>query len=183
VILNPIELEDRLLWADGVISVSPEKLSQFIFKLASKNELTKLAVTESTAAVQEYNLLSDIKIEVKTEILDNLFPPKWNLPETYKYLDIDEFLIGLSDRIEQDELYDVRVQRLSYEIYLFKKLQLDEFLRMLIYVVDRLVETKSVWGVGRGSSCSSYLLFLLGLHEVDSVRYEIDVNDFIKEEN
>jgi DNA polymerase III alpha subunit len=37
-----------------------------------------------------------------------------------------------------------------------------------------------VWGVGRGSSCSSYLLYLLGLHEVDVVKYDVDISDFIR---
>jgi len=51
----------------------------------------------------------------------------------------------------------------------------------LIYVVDVLNEKNVVWGVGRGSSCSSYLFYLLGLHEVDSVRYDVEITDFLHE--
>jgi DNA polymerase III alpha subunit len=50
----------------------------------------------------------------------------------------------------------------------------------LIYVIDVMTEKNVVWGVGRGSSCSSYLLYLLGLHEVDPVKYEIEISDFLR---
>ena len=86
------------------------------------------------------------------------------------------------DRIERDDLYEERVERLSSEIWLFKSEKLDEVLRVLIYVVDTMREKNVIWGVGRGSSCSSYLLYLLGLHEVDPVRYQIEVTDFIRQE-
>jgi len=50
----------------------------------------------------------------------------------------------------------------------------------LIYVLDVMREKKVIWGVGRGSSCSSYLLYLLGLHEVDPVKYDVEFTDFIR---
>ena len=37
-----------------------------------------------------------------------------------------------------------------------------------------------VWGVGRGSSVSSYVLFLMGVHKVDSMKYNLDIKDFLK---
>lgn len=177
----PLKLEDRELWEDGVTSVDPDKLTQYILKLAPKGLLNRLAVNKLTPAVREYNSVADHPIEVKTELSD--FSLNWSLPDAYKYLDIDEYLIGLGSRVEQDELFEKRIQRLSHEIYVFKQLQLDEVLKLLIYIVDQLRETKSIWGVGRGSSCSSYLLFLLGLHEVDPVRYDIDLEDFIQQGN
>lgn len=111
------------------------------------------------------------------------FPPDWNLPEKYKYLDIDEYLVKLVDKVEADELYEERIKRLGHEIWLFKELKLTEILRALIYVIDVFEQKNVVWGVGRGSSCSSYLLYLMGLHEVDSVLYGIDITDFIREEH
>jgi DNA polymerase III alpha subunit len=43
-------------------------------------------------------------------------------------------------------------------------------------------ERNIVWGVGRGSSVASYVLFLIGTHKVDSVKYELDFNEFLKGE-
>jgi DNA polymerase III alpha subunit len=82
--------------------------------------------------------------------------------------------------IEKDELYDKRIERLSQEICLFKELELENVLKTLIYVIDVMKDKNIVWGVGRGSSCSSYLLFILGLHEVDPVKYDIEITDFIR---
>ena len=178
---KPLDLGDHLLWPDGVISVKPDALSDWIIKLASKGKLKQLAVTEPHPEVDKYNAVADHRIIVKTGANLDLFPPDWTLPEHYKYLDLDEYLVGLADRIERDGLYEQRVKRLSEEIFLFKKLDLDLVLRALIYILDVMTEKKQVWGVGRGSSCSSYLLYLLGLHDVDPVKYGIEVTDFIRE--
>jgi DNA polymerase III alpha subunit len=175
--LLPNIVDGHLLWLDGSISVSPDEAIDYIFKLSGKS-LKKLHVTEMTPEIAEYNTVSDQKLTVKTEC-DEIFPPVWNLPAQYETLDLDEYLLGLIDKVEHDDLYEKRVERLSTEIWMFKQLQLDEVLRMLIYVIDTLQEKNIVWGVGRGSSCSSYLLYLLGLHEVDSVKYEIEISDFI----
>ena len=37
-----------------------------------------------------------------------------------------------------------------------------------------------VWGVGRGSSVASYVLFLLGVHKIDSVKYNLDWREFLR---
>jgi len=174
---KPLDLGDRLLWPDGVSTVTPEKLSDYIVKVGA----SKLAVTELTPEIEQFNQTSDAQIGVKTDVDPTLFPPAWTLPERYKYLDLESYLVGLADKIERDELYEKRLQRLSEEIELFDKLGLDQVLRALIYVLDMLREKGQVWGVGRGSSCSSYLLYLIGLHDVDPVKYGIEVTDFLRE--
>jgi DNA polymerase III alpha subunit len=37
-----------------------------------------------------------------------------------------------------------------------------------------------VWGVGRGSSVSSYVLYLLGVHRVNSLYYDLDIHEFLR---
>lgn len=179
--LKPLKLNDHLLWPDGTIQVSPEKVVDFTIKLAPRGKAQKLSVTQVTPEIEQYNRLSEHKLTIKTEV-DDVFPPEWVLPERYKYLDLDEYLFGLAEKIEKDSLYEKRVERLSHEIWLFKEEKLDDVLRVLIYIVDTMKEKNVVWGVGRGSSCSSYLLYLLGLHEVDPVKYDIEVTDFIRQE-
>ena len=181
-VFQPIELIDHLLWPDGIIQVTPEKVIDFTFKLAAKGKVDKLAVTELTPEIRQFNVLGEHRLNVKTSVKPGLFPPEWVLPEPYKYLNLDEYLFGLVDRIERDDLYEARVERLSSEIWLFKEAKLDDVLRVLIYVVDTMTEQNAIWGVGRGSSCSSYLLFLLGLHEVDPVLHGIEITDFIRQE-
>jgi DNA polymerase III alpha subunit len=175
----PIVVEDHLLWSDGSISVAPEKVIDYVFKLSSQGlDLKRLYVTHLTPDIIAYNEVSDLPLSVKVKSNFN-FPPNWNLPVRYVKLDLDDYLFKLVDRVEKDHLYEKRVERLSTEIFLFKEQKLEDVLRVLIYVIDVMVEKKVIWGVGRGSSCSSYLLYLLGLHEVDAVLYEIEITDFL----
>jgi DNA polymerase III alpha subunit len=37
-----------------------------------------------------------------------------------------------------------------------------------------------VWGVGRGSSVASYVLFLIGVHRIDSMKYNLDYKEFLR---
>jgi DNA polymerase III alpha subunit len=53
-------------------------------------------------------------------------------------------------------------------------------LRYLKYLVDTLRKNNVVWGVGRGSSVASYVLFLIGVHRIDSLYYDLNVDEFLK---
>jgi DNA polymerase III alpha subunit len=55
-------------------------------------------------------------------------------------------------------------------------------LRAMKYVVDTLRSNNIVWGVGRGSSVASYVLFIIGVHKIDSVKYKLPINEFFKGE-
>jgi len=48
------------------------------------------------------------------------------------------------------------------------------------YLVDLMRENNIVWGVGRGSSVSSFVLFLIGIHRINSIYYDLDVEEFLK---
>ena len=37
-----------------------------------------------------------------------------------------------------------------------------------------------VWGLGRGSSTASYILYLLGVHKIDSLYYDLPIEEFLK---
>jgi len=178
--VSPLKVDDHLLWPDGTISVDPSTVVDYIFKL-NPHDLARgmLCVTSMTPEIIEYNAVADFPLQVKTDCALH-FPPHWSLPEPYKYLDLDAYLLGLADRVERDGLYEQRLTRLATEIYKYRELKLDDVLRTLIYVLDVMREKKVIWGVGRGSSCSSYLLYLLGLHEVDPVKYDVEFTDFIR---
>ena len=66
------------------------------------------------------------------------------------------------------------------ELAMYNERGLYPILQVLIYVVDTLRKHNLVWGVGRGSSVASYLLHLSGVHKVDSVKYNLDIKEFLK---
>jgi DNA polymerase III alpha subunit len=81
-----------------------------------------------------------------------------------------------------DDNIDLRIARRDKEIELFRKYGLEDILRLVVFIVDTLKEKNVVWGTGRGSSCSSYLFYIIGLHCVDVIKYDIPIHDFFKQE-
>jgi len=63
---------------------------------------------------------------------------------------------------------------------LFKSHAMMDVLQFLKYMVDTLRENNIVWGVGRGSSVASYVLYLLGVHKVNSIKYNLDPTEFLR---
>ena len=63
---------------------------------------------------------------------------------------------------------------------MFEERKMMNVLRFLIYLVDSMRKNKIVWGVGRGSSVASYVLFLIGIHKVNSLKYNLDIKEFLK---
>jgi len=66
------------------------------------------------------------------------------------------------------------------ELAEYKARNLFPVLQLLIYIIDTMRKNNLVWGVGRGSSVSSYLLYLIGVHKVDSVKYNLNIKEFLK---
>ena len=83
-------------------------------------------------------------------------------------------LYGLCETEEQKE-------RVSLELELFIKHNMYDMLHAMKYIVDTLRENNVLWGVGRGSSVASYVLYLIGVHKVDSIKYNIPIEEFFKE--
>ena len=108
--------------------------------------------------------------------LDNIDTNKWCIPEEYSQLDIEGFLVDQCPK----ENYD----RLITELQEYRQKNLIPLLKQMKYIVDTLRKNNVVWGVGRGSSVASYVLFLLGVHKIDSVKYKLPISEFFKgEEN
>ena len=71
-------------------------------------------------------------------------------------------------------------QRVEMELALYIERGLIPILQVLVYVVDTLRKNNLVWGVGRGSSVASYVLYLIGIHKIDSLKYNLDIREFLK---
>jgi DNA polymerase III alpha subunit len=63
---------------------------------------------------------------------------------------------------------------------LYQERDLFDLLRYLVYLVDVMKDNNVIWGVGRGSSVASYVLYLLGVHRIDSMFYDLDVREFLR---
>ena len=74
------------------------------------------------------------------------------------------------------------VERISIELEMYRARNLYPVLRVLIYIIDTMRKHDIVWGVGRGSSVASYVLYILGIHKIDSLKYNLDIKEFLKDE-
>ena len=122
---------------------------------------------EDTIASQQQNT-SDKYIQQCTDI------ENWNMPQEYKELDIYNYLLDLCPQILK---YQTRV---CEELAEFEKRGMYPVLKFLKYLVDTCDKNNVVLGVGRGSSVASYCLYLLGVHRIDSIKYELDIKEFLK---
>jgi len=97
----------------------------------------------------------------------------WYMPDEYKNLDIAEWVLA---RCKTEE----ELQRAGHELMLFLDRNLFPLLQYLLYLVTTMRQHNIVWGVGRGSSVSSYVLFLIGVHKIDSIYFDLEIEDFLK---
>jgi len=112
-------------------------------------------------------------IEITVEQFDRLNQSNWHMPDEYKTLDIAEYILGLCNT--QAEL-----QRVGEELLLYQERDLFNLLRYLKYFVDNMRKNNVVWGLGRGSSTASYILYLLGVHRINSLYYDLPIEEFLK---
>lgn len=110
--------------------------------------------------------------KVSVEEFDAEQQSLWFIPDEYKTLDVDEYVVS---RAPAD-----RMDRVVEELLLYDKYGLYDVLRACIYLVDMMRKNNIVWGVGRGSSVSSYVLYVIGIHKIDSVKYELNIEEFLK---
>ena len=96
----------------------------------------------------------------------------WWMPEEYKQLNIVDYILGLSPEENYNRCFE--------ELEEFKKRDMLPMLQFLVYMVDQLKHNNILWGVGRGSSVSSYILYLIGVHKIDSVKYNLDYKEFLR---
>ena len=112
-------------------------------------------------------------ISQTVEEFDAILQRNWRMPKEYKELDIAAYVLGLCK--EEHEL-----QRVGEELILYQERDLFDLLRYLKYLIDTLRKNNIVWGVGRGSSVASYVLFLIGVHKIDSLYYNLNIDEFLK---
>lgn len=97
----------------------------------------------------------------------------WFYPDSYNEIDLNSYFINLCKT-------DIEKIRVLEELELYQEKGFDKFLRFCIFLSDKIKENNWVIGVGRGSSCASFILYLLKIHLVNSLKYGLDIKEFLK---
>lgn len=98
---------------------------------------------------------------------------RWNIPEKYFDIDMKTYLLSLCDQQKE-------IDRVNMEYAMYEERGMVKILQFLVFLVEYLRENCYIWGVGRGSSVASYCLFLIGVHKIDSIKYDLDIKEFLK---
>jgi len=158
---NLLELLYQNKWSNIVdCKIQNEKFAQQYNDLVTVNR-------------DQFELLDTTDHEIDQDLYDQNNRLFWYMPQEYKQFDIEDYVLGLCETSEQK-------QRVDYEITLYKSHAMMDVLQFLKYMVDTLRKNNIVWGVGRGSSVASYVLYLLGVHKVDSIKYNLDPTEFLR---
>jgi DNA polymerase III alpha subunit len=148
------------------------------------HDITKLHITASLE-IDDYNAVcvdQDKLAHVINPIVVPALTPEddavvrqqtWWMPDDYQNLDVHRKLLNLC----QDQ---TEIDRVNLEMTLFEDRGLLPVLRLMCFLVDHWRANKVLWGVGRGSSVASYCLFLIGIHRVNSLHYDLDITEFLK---
>lgn len=135
--------------------------------------------------INQYNSACDINADrlprlnkllnegISIEEFDHRNQTQWYMPNEYQTFDIETWLAEQCNT-------NTKMTRLQSELGLFRQLNMIDLLRYLKYLVDTMRKHNIVWGVGRGSSVASYALYLIGIHKIDSIRFNLDINEFLR---
>lgn len=117
-----------------------------------------------------------IEPDVPPDELDKIRQSSWLMPDEYKNFNIAEWLL-------EQCTTEAETARVVNELALFLQHDMIEVLVFLKYLVDFMRANNIVWGVGRGSSVASYCLYLIGIHKINSIHYNLDIKEFLKGDN
>lgn len=175
---NSVNLENRILWFDGTSTVDADSVTDLIMSNAS---IKGLCVTNITPEIEQFNKLVPKSQQIVVKETVDPLKQEWNIPAEFAQMDVKQHIldtVSFSQFASDDA--KMRLTRVLDELELYESMELMDVLRVLIYIINTLNRENVMWGVGRGSSVSSYVLYLLGVHDIDSVKYELDVSDFLR---
>lgn len=157
-----------------------------LIKLLYNNPTTDLSLVylddpnkHNHAIAVNYSYLSKINellhINLTVEDWHKQNQTNWHMPEEYKNFDIAAWILN-ECRSNENEL-----QRCGQELLEYSARDLLPLLQYLKYLVDTMRKNNVVWGVGRGSSTASFVLYKIGVHRINSIEYQLPLEEFFKE--
>ena len=135
------------------------------------NQFNAVCEEQGINKLQKY-----IPLDVDQKTFDGVCQSEWFMPDEYKDINVYEYVLGKAETPCPQHVQD----RIWEELQEYKKRDMHNLLRYMIYLVDFMRENDIVWGVGRGSSVASYVLYLIGVHKVNSIQFDLDWREFLR---
>lgn len=164
---------NRLITRSGKSVVSSETLA---LRIALGYDTSHLVTPESEDTEKfEYKTGKSIKF---MEEHDNPPEPKEQTEGYQEKVDYILEAVRESDRFSGDEK---ELNRLDEEMEYFFKTGNIHFVYDVLKLIERFKKEDTLWGVGRGSSCASFLMYVLGINDVNPLIYNISFTEMTKE--
>jgi DNA polymerase III alpha subunit len=119
------------------------------------------------------DLVEHVTLQLSVEEFDQISQDNWLMPDEYRNFDIAKFVLDQCT-------CETELQRAGKELLMYEKRGMFTLLQYMKYLVDVMRSNNIVWGVGRGSSVASFVLFLIGIHRINSLYYDLDIEEFLK---
>src|SRR5210317_523602 len=165
----------------GIPRFSNRDLIDMIY--SGQTDKIHVVLCEPTDEIKKFNsameeqgmgpLQKYIPLDVDQKTFDGVCQGEWFMPEEYKNMDIYSW-------VEQRCQTHKEVDRIDEEFIAYEEKGLLDLLRYMVYLVDFMRENDIVWGVGRGSSVASYVLYIIGVHKINSIQFDLDWREFLR---
>ena len=146
-----------------------------IVELMLANKQVKILPSNKTSFQQFESTCKKYGLDVPFKLASDRSDIHWAMPPEYENLDIQDYINEL-----HPNLTTAQKIRVDEELQEFEARNLKDLLRFLCYFVTVLRSNNIVYGVGRGSSIASYVLYLIGIHRIDSYKFNLDIKEFLK---
>ena len=148
---------------------------------SGKQHLLSKIIVDPSEEITQLETISELEFikydaaleQISVEDFDKTLQTDWFMPSYYQNLDIETWILSQCNTAEE-------TARVAEEFVEFNNRNLINVLRWLKYFVDTCRKNKILWGAGRGSSVASYVLFKLGVHKIDSLKYQLDWKEFLR---
>lgn len=174
-----IDLENRWIDDYGVVVFR----EQGIMELLYRDRSIKGIVVESSRGTELFNELAETydkskfttyaKSTTTVKEFDKDLKNTWIVPVEYQTMDIKQYLLAKC-------ITDEEMDRVQYELDLFEEREMLPLLNLVLWLVNVFRANDIIWGIGRGSSVSSYCLYLIGLNKINPLDFDLDIEEFLK---
>lgn len=171
------ELENRKILQDGTVICNSSAMIELLYSGQTLNGI----YCDNILDANEWNysaLVSDStdigpQYADRPQYADIDWFIYWSTPEPWASLDLKEWCYA---KCKTQEEFD----RVDLELLEFDKRSMQYVIKHLIYCVDTWRSNNILWGVGRGSSVSSFILHLIGINRINPLEYNLELHEWLK---
>ena len=172
-----IDLGDRQIWDDGTVLLRESGAVEALY--AGRDIGTAWLVPGDDVNLHNDSVrlldstLSRLETTDGPRLSQRDWYHAWGTPEPYASMDMTGYCLSKCGS-------EAEVERACEELVLYEQRDMLPVLRHLVWMVDDLRARNVFWGVGRGSSVSSFVLHLIGINRINPLQFDLDIGEFLK---